>query len=227
MCADDSCGDFEWDVDLPKPASSGFGRSSNRARVHLVGDFGEQAWSVPVAVGRRLAKIHKQDPYALSSRAELAYKVKELSASAAWAKVGLLVGKRDYSCQEMTRKLTGDGYSPKLVEQIVDKARESRILDDARFAEFFARSRVSSGWGRSRIERELAKRGVDVSALPGSYEEVFDYVDERETAFRLAERRRLTGKNDFQKIVRYLCGKGFSLSDSIEAAKHALDVQEV
>ena len=37
-----------------------------------------------------------------------------------------------------------------------------------------------------------------------------------------ASRRRLTGKNDFQKIVRYLCGKGYPMNISMDVAKQIL-----
>lgn len=214
---------FTWDVALPERGGGGsFCGSRPKAQVFLTSAGKEESWAVPVAVGRRLKLARQKNPACFGSRAELAYAVKELQAEAGRARVEALVNKRDYSKKELLDKLLADGYSSASAQALVERAAEAGVIDDARFASAWARSKVAAGWGRSRIERELCRKGVDASCIPGWPEEFLSEEDERERAFQIASRRRLTGKNDFQKIVRHLCSKGYATSVAVEAAKRAL-----
>ena len=85
------------------------------------------------------------------------------------------------------------------------------------------RSKCYAGWGKLRIERELSRKGIDARELPGWPESYFEDEDEKARAIELASRRRLTGKNDFQKIVRFLCGKGYPMNVSMDAARQVLE----
>lgn len=153
--------------------------------------------------------------------------IADVSQTCAHARMEELVRRRDYSCRELTERLTLDGYESQTVERIVSRACEVGIVDDARYGAAFARSKVLSGWGRLRIERELERRGVDPRLVPGWPEDFLDDEVERERALGLASRRRLTGKNDYQKLVRFLCGRGFPLGLSVSVAKEVLGAVEV
>ena len=133
-----------------------------------------------------------------------------------------LVGRRDYSAGELAERLSLDGYARTVVDEVVSRAQEVGIVDDARYGAAFARSKTLSGWGRSNVERELARRGVDVGDIPGWPEELLSAEEERERALALASRRRLTGKNDYQKLVRFLGARGFSASTSASVAREVL-----
>ena len=220
--ADGSPSGFSWSVGLPERGGASFGAPFARARLTVSSPDGEETWSVPVAVGRRLKAASADDPSFASSRAELAYQVKSLSVSCGSSRVERLINKRDYSSQELHDKLRRDGYSAEVCDELVDRARETRLVDDERYASVFIRSKVYAGWGRMKIERELSRRGIRAEEIQGWPEEFFSEDDERERAHELASRRRLTGKNDFQKIVRFLCGKGYSMNIAIDAAKSVL-----
>lgn len=48
-----------------------------------------------------------------------------------------------------------------MINAVVAELRESGVLDDARYAERFTEDRRElSGWGRDRIEQDLARRGL-------------------------------------------------------------------
>ncbi len=220
--ANDAPGCFCWHVELPERGRPSFSGSFARAKVMLSSPDGEESWSVPVAVGRRLKVSSADDASIVASRAELAYQVKALSVACGFSKVERLINKRDYSSQELHDKLRRDGYSAEVCDELVDRARETRLVDDERYASVFIRSKVYAGWGRMKIERELSRRGIRAEEVQGWPEEFFSDDDERERAHELASRRRLTGKNDFQKIVRFLCGKGYSMNIAIDAAKSVL-----
>ena len=133
------------------------------------------------------------------------------------------MGRRDYSRIELRDRLSSDGYPTSVVEQVVSRACEVGLVDDARYGAAFARSKILAGWGRLRIERELSRRGVDVSEVAGWPEEFFNADEERERALALASRRRLSGRNDYQKLVRFLCTRGFAASLATSVAREVLD----
>lgn len=182
---------------------------------------GDELLTIPVPVGRRLEDLSKSNS-GPASRAELLYQLGEASRSCAHTRMEELVGRRDYSAHELSARLLEDGYSHAAVESVVDRAREVGIVDDARFGAAFARSKVLSGWGRVKIERELRRRGVDPLSVPGWPEEFATEDEERERALSLASRRRLSGKNDYQKIARFLCARGFSLGLATSVAREVL-----
>ena len=213
---------FAWDVKLPA-------RGSQRPRATLSvssESHGTEEYRVPVAVGKRLLTIHEGDGAAPSSRAELLYLLRETSLSCGRSRVEALLGRRDYSSAELADKLRTDGYPTSAVEELVERAVSCGLVDDARFGAAFARSKVASGWGRLKIERELERRGVRPDTIEGWPEDFVTSDDERERALLLASRRRVTGKNDYEKTVRFLCGRGFSFSLSAEVAREVLKERE-
>lgn len=212
-----------WSVELPERSSSGFGAPSGKGKLLLFGPEGDESWTVPRTVAKKLAARLDDDPGFAPSRAELAYEVKECSLSCGMQRIERLVNKRDYSSSELDRKLALDGYSQAVRAELIARAERSGLIDDARFASVFARSKVYAGWGRIKVERELTRRGIRPEDVEGWPDEFFCEQDELERAKELASRRRLTGKNDFQKIVRFLCGKGYAMNIAIDAAKSVLD----
>lgn len=212
----------KWCVELPD-RSERLGSSRPKAIVRLSDSEGEERWVVPAAVGKSMSLFYKDCGGRIGSRAELAYEVKRASLSAGKRRIESLLNRRDYSTSELLSKLKDDGFSPAASTLLVDEAVTSNLVNDARFAEVFVRSKRYAGWGRLRIERELSRKGIEAQDLPGWPESYFEDEDEKSRALELASRRRLTGKNDFQKIVRYLCGKGYSMSVSMDVARQTLE----
>lgn len=210
---------LSWSVELPARGSR-----SARPRASLCvssESHGEERFSLPVSVGRRLEAL-ADEGFAPTSRAELLHRLGEVSRQCAHARMEALVGRRDYSCAELARRLCEDGFSRSVADEIVSRACEVGIVDDARYGAAFARTKALSGWGRVKIERELSRRGVEPASVPGWPEEFLSAEDERERALSLAARRRLTGKNDYQKLVRFLCARGFAVSLSTSVAREVL-----
>jgi regulatory protein len=77
-----------------------------------------------------------------------------------------LLGRREYSTSELTRKLTDRGYDADEIERVVATLLEERVLDDRRVAEAHVRtaSRIK-GRGAVRIRRELEARGIASSLV--------------------------------------------------------------
>lgn len=213
---------FGWNVELPERGSASLGGRRPLATLVVTSStHGQERISVPKAVGRRLASLADSDGEQPESRAELLYRVRSMSLELARSKAEELLNRRDYSSSELAAKLREAGYHPSVADEVVARFVEVGLLDDKRFAELFARSKAAAGWGRIKIERELARRGVDATQLEG-WPSGYLEEDESETAFALASRRRLSGKNDFQKLVRFLCGRGFPMGVAMDAAKRVL-----
>ena len=68
----------------------------------------------------------------------------------------------------------------------------------------------------------VALKGINLNEIEGWPEEFIDLENQTERAYELASTRSLCGKNDFQKLVRFLMSRGFAMSDAIPAVKRVL-----
>lgn len=200
---------LSWEVQLPEKGRASLGGRKPLARVILDPEgTSEEEFRVPVAVGRILASVCKEDPE-IGSRAELLYLIGEKSRTCARDRIIRMIERRDHSSSEAKAKLALDGYGLKVREEAVGRAMEVGLLDDARFADIFIRSKISCGWGSIRIGRELRSRGIDIAEVPGWPEEYLE-EDEYDRAFELASRKPLSKRLSYESIARFLASRGFS-----------------
>jgi regulatory protein len=90
---------------------------------------------------------------------------------------------------ELRRALLERDHDPAEVEAALERLRRERYLDDAGFAERFARSRMQhQGLGRIRIRQGLHQRGVDRGTTEAGIAGALSEVDEREVLDGLARR---------------------------------------
>ena len=212
-----------WDVVLPRRGARGPGGAA-QARVLVASEsHGQEELVVPAAVGRSLAARRSSDEPGPSTREELLQLVSRTCASCAHARMEALVSRRDYSRKELTERLRADGYPSDVVRELVGRACQSGIVDDARYADVLIRSKVWAGWGERRIAQELQRRGVDPDSVEGWPEAYLPADAEHDRALELASHRRLTGKNDYARLVRFLCGRGFATGLACEVAREVLD----
>lgn len=117
---------------------------------------------------------------------------------------------------QLERKLTEREAEPELIERVLDRFEEVRLVDDAAFAEVWVRSRHRSrGLSRRAIGRELHEKGVDRDVAEVALEAI-DTDDERAAALDLARRRARgrsvpaadsrEGRAERDKVVRRLVG---------------------
>ncbi len=197
-------------------------RTHARATVSVSGEDGEaETLEVPAEVGRRLVKA-LGGASVVCSPERLHALVAEATDACARARVESLVGRRDYCARELGEKLLEAGYPRDVVEGRVGRAVAAGVVDDARYARSFVRSKAAAGWGRMRIERELERRGVAREVVEAAADEEMGEGDERSRALELASRRPLTGKNDVARIARFLCGRGYSAGLAFEVAREVV-----
>lgn len=211
-----------WTVTFPpKGASSGFSGPAPKARLRPAD--GDEGLQVPVAVARAVVKAVREDPSATLGEGGLGRLVAAASTSCCAKRLTSMVDRRDYSSKEAADRLLRAGYPRDVVEDVCSRAQEGRLLDDARFAEAFIRSKAYSGWGRRRIEQELSRRGVDASSVAGWPDEFFEGESEFDRAWGLVSRRSVPAKNPYEKTVRYLVGRGYSYDVAKRCAARLLE----
>ena len=76
-----------------------------------------------------------------------------------------LLARREHSRLELRRKLLARSHAEDLADEVLDKLQRERLLDEARFAEQFVRSRTGRGQGPAKIRAQLLQRGVDESLI--------------------------------------------------------------
>ena len=219
-----SSGSFEWSVSLP--GSKGSRSTFYKPKASICVDSescGHEELFVPVSVAKVLARHRKDGESLPDSRAELIFQLSWLEETECRKRVEGLINRRDYSTSELTLRLQRDGYPSDVVKSVVERMVEVGVLNDSRYADVFIRSKISSGWGELRIERELSRRGVDVETLDGWPDSYFDATNEAERAYELASRRRFSGRDPYVKAVRYLIGRGFSYSVASDVASRLKD----
>jgi regulatory protein len=71
-----------------------------------------------------------------------------------------LLSCREHSRLELHQKLIQRGFLSKQIDPVLDQLTEIKLLDEERYAETYAYSRIDKGYGPLRIARELRDRGI-------------------------------------------------------------------
>ena len=129
-----------------------------------------------------------------------------------------LLGYREHSRAELERKLRDSGYPRGLSAGIVERFVEVELVDDARFASAWVRSRRIARYGTRRIRQELERRGIAPEVIGAALDEGSpDSDDELSRAVAALGTRAASDRSSRDKLVRRLVGRGFSLGVSIAA----------
>ncbi|MFP4510620.1 MAG: regulatory protein RecX [Spirochaetota bacterium] len=121
-----------------------------------------------------------------------------------------LLGRREHSGQELTRKLIQRGYDSLLVDEVLREFREAGYVDDYRFARAFIESRLRRRpEGRTVLSARLSRCGVDRHIIDEVLEELLDDQTESDALSRAFDKVKLSTHDPEKQIVR-LVRKGFS-----------------
>ncbi len=218
-------------IAFPARGTSTFaGQRKPLARVWVGEDESEDAppdLEVPVVVARAITKALREGS-SVANMGGLDALVGPLMVSCARSRAVELVDRREYSTHDLVDRLVRDGFQSSTAAQVVGRLAEVGAVSDARYADTFVRSKIAVGWGERRIERELARHGIQAQeALPGWPYDYLDPDDEVSRARDLVARKSIPAKNPYQKLVRFLISRGFSYSTSIDAVKSHLEASGV
>lgn len=123
---------------------------------------------------------------------------------------------RPRSCSEVMGKLRDKGFAVAVSEAVLDHLERLGYVNDRRFAEQWAASRMRlRSFGRRRIEQELRHKGVARETIAEALAGVLSACTELETARKLAEKKLITMKSSERGTIRrrlaeLLGRKGFS-----------------
>ena len=221
-------GSPRWAISIPSrpKARSAIACRGRRpqARVRLRASGGEEdELSLPVSVGKEVARRQADGRLCPVSAKELVLSLRELQKAHAARRVRDLLERSDYSSKELRDKLAADGYWPEVIEDGVARLQEAGLVDDARYADVFMRSKLCAGWGPSKVEQALARRGIDARDIAGWPDAYLPEGGEAQQAYRVARGRSHEGRDPYAKVVRFLCARGFALHAAGVAASRLRD----
>jgi regulatory protein len=134
--------------------------------------------------------------------------------------------RRDHSEAELRRKLGEREISSEVVEETIGRLKESRYLDDGRFARHWAESAVRNGKGYGfRIRFELTRRGIDDKLAEDIVAQLSSEYGEADTLQALVARKfpgfdpHSTDDRRKRRIIGYLQRRGFSLAAILNALR--------
>lgn len=151
---------------------------------------------------------------------ELAAQCDKAERTAARDRALRLLSYHDFSTMQMARRLAEDGYPPQVVTETVSRLTESGLLDDARFAETHARSRLRSGYGARVVRRDLARAGIPEQTIDDALDAA---VSDSAADDALAAGRRLVRpSDDVRRLAARLARRGFDAASAFRAAREVL-----
>jgi regulatory protein len=132
-----------------------------------------------------------------------------------------LLAARPYSTQSLRRKLVQKEYASDEVESAIARLTENGLLDDARYAEQYARSKIlSTGASKRRLQQELYRKGIKGEAATTAIANVIEYekIDPAAMIERVAKKK-LAQLGDLEPLVlrrrlfAFLARRGYDLDD--------------
>ncbi len=138
------------------------------------------------------------------------------------------LGGRAHSTGELREKMKRRTENLDDVEHVLTRLKESRYLDDQRFAEGFATARLSNeGFGKTRVLQDLRQRRVAAALAEKTVGQVYQEVDESaliedwiRRKYRSVPREGLfQEKKDLASAYRRLLRAGFRTGEIIRVLK--------
>jgi regulatory protein len=135
----------------------------------------------------------------------------------------LLLNSRDRGSDELTERLIADGYPAGIARDEVDVLVSVGLVDDERYADSLVRSMAGSrGWGRRRIERELAERRLPPAVIAIALEAEAPPDEEADRARALAAKWARPGDRA-ERLAGRLARRGFAADVCWAAARAAIE----
>jgi len=114
----------------------------------------------------------------------------------------------------MLARVEADASGEALVARVLARLKEFGYLNDASFAETYARLRQENEkFGQRRVQQDLYRKGIKPALIEQALEARYGKIDEEALARQHLERKRLakpTNEKETARIVRRLVGAGFS-----------------
>ena len=123
----------------------------------------------------------------------------------------------------MSRRVEPGELGESKVAAVVERLLDQHYLDDPAFASTYTRLRQENqGFGKRRVQQELARKGVQAELVSSAIETAYAEVSEDELARRYIARKRIEKPQDDKqtaRLIRRLVGAGFSFAIITELLK--------
>ena len=155
-------------------------------------------------------------------------RVRSLDAASLWEYALKLLAGRAHSTGELREKLRRRAEQTSDVDQVLARLKENGYLDDKRYAESYASSRLSGEkFGRTRVIRDLRQHRVAPALAEKTVAKVYQGVDESaliedwiRRKYRTASREGLFAEEkDLAAAYRRLVRAGFRSSEILKVLK--------
>ena len=155
-------------------------------------------------------------------------KPRHLDSEGLWNYALRVLGGRAHSTGELREKLSRRAEDPEDVELVLTRLKESKYLDDHRFAEGFATARLANeGFGKTRVLQDLRQRRVAPALAEKTVQAVYQDVDESalieewiRRKYRTAPREGLfQEEKDLASAYRRLVRAGFRTGEIVRVLK--------
>jgi len=181
-------------------------RNPNRYSIFIDGEFvlgidKETVEDMDLRVGKL---VDEKDLKKITSQEEL---------NKAQAYALMLLGYRERSLREIKIRMRQKGYEEKLVEKVVKYLKDRNLINDKRFTQLWAESRIKKGYGRWRIQSELEQKGVNREITDEILKDLYSGIDEVQVALDLVEKKRWVSKEPprlTERVSNLLRRRGFS-----------------
>ncbi|MBM4171368.1 MAG: regulatory protein RecX [Ignavibacteria bacterium] len=127
-----------------------------------------------------------------------------------------LLARRPHSKYEIKIKLIRKGYSKDIIENVIQKLTDEKLIDDLVFSNAYVLElSEKKKSGIVKIKSQLLKKGIDRKIIANALEKISD-IEEIENAYQLVikklkilKRKETDHKKIQQKLYSYLLSKGY------------------
>lgn len=131
-----------------------------------------------------------------------------------------LLSYRKRSKLELFRRFKDKGFTSGYINEALDILEEKGYMDDIDFAESFARDKVrQTRMGPVKLSLELKKHGIGSETIQHVSHKVYLEFPIPEIIEKLIQKKRynLSDKNEKNRCIRFLQGKGFTIEQIFSA----------
>ena len=192
--------------------------SKSRSRVYLDGEFAFVLYKGEL----RLYHIAKDRELSEAEYEEITGTVLPKRAK---KRCLMLLQKRDYTEEELRRKLREGEYPASCVDEAIEYVKSYHYVDDYRYCKSYI-SCYGDRWSKQQILTKLLAKGVDKNCILNAYEEACsmgDVASEEDLIRDLLKKKHFdistSDRKAIQKMYRHLLYKGFS-AESVNRIFH-------
>ena len=132
-----------------------------------------------------------------------------------------LLGSRDHSEYELTRKLSAREHSDQAIRSALEELRQLNYVNDRRYAELYTQQRLNRGYGPLSVRAKLRERGLASQLVDAALAELdVSWAELAQSALESRFNAQVIASSeqrDQAKMSRFLAARGFASSDALRA----------